>query len=140
MSDANRVISDRNAAAFLAESAGSQSVASMSLKKLFQLRYDPKKWLDAVEENKISAKWIIRQLKGMAERGSAGQRMAAIDRLLSLIETMGLAWDKVGEHFKLDSKMADGLRGKSSAADVDPPDNEVQAKLDHAIPALRSAG
>lgn len=138
MSD--RIISDRNAAAFLAGKSGSQSDASMSLKKLFHLRYDPKKWLAAVEKNKISVEWIVKQLKGMAEEGAAGQRMAAMDRLLGLIETMGLAWDKVGEHFKLDSTMADGLRGKLSAADVDPPDNEVQAKLDHAIPALRSVG
>ena len=134
------IISDRNAAAFLAEKDGARSQAA--LKRLCRLRYDPKVWVKAIEEHNITAKWLIGHLKSMAEKGIGAQRMAAIDRLLNLVETMGLAWDNVGKHFGLDPKMADGLRGvgKSKAsAELPEDDSDVQKRLDEPIAPLRFA-
>lgn len=148
MSDSGRPISDRNATQFLAGSHGhckhgSQSKATAALKKLFQLRYDPQKWLEAIEKNNIDVKWLVGQLKDQIKNGKGGQRIAAFDRLLGLIESLGLAWDKVGENFGLDPKMADGLRsvGKSkSVGDETGGDDEAQKKLDEPIAPLRVAG
>lgn len=148
MSDTDRPISDRNATQFLARSHahykhGSKSKPYAALKKLFELRYDPQKWLEAVEENNIDVKWLVGQLKGMIKNGKGGQRIAAFDRLLGLIESLGLSWDKVGEHFGLDPKMADGLRSvaKSKAVgDETGGDGEAQKKLDEPIAPLRFAG
>ncbi len=147
MSSAGGPISDRNATQFLSRSHrlykhGSQSESSKALKKLFHLRYDPKKWLEAVEENRIDAKWLVGQLKNLIEDGKSGQRIAAFDRLLCLIESLGLAWDKVGEHFGLDPKVADGLRtaAKSTPSDDEEHDAGVQKKLDEPIGPLHVVG
>ncbi len=134
------IISDRNAAAFLAEKDGARSQAA--LKRLCRLRYDPKVWVKAIEEHNITAKWFIGQLKSMILEGTGSQKLAALERLLNLIETLGLGWDKVGKHFGLDPKMADGLRGvgKSKAsAELPEDDSDAQKKLDEPIAPLRFA-
>lgn len=143
MSD--KILSVRNVAAFLALKDGARS--QTALRRLCRLRFDAKLWSKAIETNGITVNWLVGQLKDLIKNGNGGQRIAAFDRLLGLVESLSLGLSELGAHYGLDPKRADGLpmsidqyresKGQSGLADGE---EDVQKTLDKPIPALRSVG